>query len=258
MLPEILAHKRRELASLCKRSVVNMEREIADLPATRDFESALRKTGHISLIAEIKRRSPSKGRLLSHLNPAVMAQLYESAGASAVSVLTDSRYFDGSDSDLIAARKSISLPVLRKDFIVDEYQVLQSRLIGADAILLIVAALSPEELMCLSRLAGNVGLHVLTEVHDEREIEAAVNAGSRVIGINNRNLKTFEVSLATTERLRPLIPSDIVCVSESGLKSREDVLRVREVRVDAVLVGEGIVSAEDPAGQIRKLLGVQS
>jgi indole-3-glycerol phosphate synthase len=235
-----------------------MEREIAELPSTRDFAGALRKSGSISLIAEIKRRSPSKGRLSDYLDPAATAQIYESAGASAVSVLTDTHYFDGSDSDLVAARECTSLPVLRKDFIVDEYQVLQSRLIGADAILLIIAALSPGELVRLSRMAAAVGLHVLTEVHEEREIEIALKAGSGIIGINNRNLKTFEVSLSTTERLRSLIPSDIVCVSESGIKNREDILRVQASGADAVLVGEGIVTAEDPVLQIRKLLGVRS
>jgi indole-3-glycerol phosphate synthase len=258
MLPEILAHKRRELKSVRKRPLADIEREIACLPATRDFETALRESRNVSLIAEIKRRSPSKGSLSSQLEPAATARLYESAGASAVSVLTDSHYFDGSESDLIAARECTALPVLRKDFIVDEYQVLQSRLMGADAILLIVAALSPEELVGLSRLAADVGLYVLTEVHDENEIGIAMKAGSGIIGINNRNLKTFEVSLSTTEKLRPLIPSGIVCVSESGIKNREDVLRVQVAGVNAVLVGEGIVTAEDPVVQIKTLLGAQS
>ncbi len=258
MLPEILAHKRRELRLLRKRPLADIEGEIAGLPATRDFEAALRNSGNISLIAEIKRRSPSKGSLSSQLDPAGTARLYESAGASAVSVLTDNHYFDGSESDLIAARESTVLPVLRKDFIVDEYQVLQSRLIGADAILLIVAALSPEDLVSLSRLAADIGLHVLTEVHHENEIEIALKAGAGTIGINNRNLNTFEVSLTTTAKLRPLIPSDVVCVSESGIRNREHVLRVQEMGVDAVLVGEGIVTAEDPVLQIKNLLGVQS
>jgi len=253
MLDEIVAHKRREVEALQDWFI----REWGP-PAVwprRDFVGALKRPG-VSLIAEFKRRSPSRGDLRPEADPAGMARLYEEAGAAAMSVLTDDRFFGGSIADLRAAREGCRLPVLRKDFILHPAQVAQSAgEHGPDCLLLIAAVLTRKELRHLRQWAATCGQAALVEVHDEADVEKALQTGARVIGINNRDLRTFEVSLETTMRLRPRIPEGIVVVSESGIHTREEVKRLEEVGVDAILVGEALMMAEDPAGKVRELLG---
>ncbi len=234
-----------------------------DTPIPRDFHGALASTS-VSLIAEFKRASPSKGDIYPDAMPAQVAAAYEVGGARAMSVLTNERYFRGSDEDLREVRGAVSLPILRKDFTVSAYQIHEARLIGADAVLLIVAALEDGELHEFMNVAREIGVAALTEVHSEAEIERAVAAGAEIIGINNRNLHTFETSLETTERLRRFVPPDSLVVSESGIADRDDVQRLDRVRVDAVLVGESLMRAaasargrafdEALAEQVRELL----
>lgn len=255
ILDEILHWKRGEIKR-CKAGVplevVQAESDRA--PAPREFETALRQAG-ISLIAEIKRASPSKGLLHPDLDPGALAREYEIGGAAAISVLTDEHFFQGGLDDLDAVRKRVNLPVLRKDFILDPYQVYQARAAGADAILLIVAALSDDALQSLHRLATALSLAVLIEVHNAAELARALKVDPRIVGVNNRDLHTFEVDLETTARLRPLVPSEVTLVSESGVHSRADVARLESFGADAILVGEALVQAQDVGGKIRELIG---
>ena len=225
-------------------------------PAPLDFAAALRGDG-IQLIAEVKKASPSRGVIRHDFNPAEIAYIYASNGASAISVLTESTNFQGSLKHLKTIRTALEdngLPLLRKDFIYDSYQVYESRACGADALLLIVALLDPQQLAGLLRLSHEMGMACLVEVHNEAEVEAALSSGAGIIGINNRNLNTFAVDLAVTRRLRPLIPPDRTVVSESGIKNRSDIARLREWGVNAVLVGESLMSAPDIAAKMRELL----
>ncbi|MEW6034358.1 MAG: indole-3-glycerol phosphate synthase TrpC [Chloroflexota bacterium] len=221
----------------------------------RDFVASLRP-GTISIIAEVKRASPSKGWLNRSLDAAAQARSYARGGAAAISVLTEPVFFHGSFADLEAAKGATELPVLCKDFIVDPYQVFEARLHGADAVLLIAAILSDGALRTLRELARGLGMQALVEVHDERDMEKALASGARVVGINNRNLSDFTVDLNTTLRLRPLLPPSVVVVSESGISSRSDIVMLERAGVHAVLVGESLVTAADPAAKIRELLGV--
>ncbi len=254
MLHEIVKHKRAELAALSRRGIVGLREIVGSLPPVKSLRDALLRGPGVSLIAEIKRRSPSRGTLAQSVNVAQRAELYQRAGAHAVSVLTDSRFFHGSTDDLKLARSRVSVPVLRKDFIVSEYQVYESRAIGADAILLIVAALRPEELESYSHLALSIGLEVLVEVHDETEAAAACAIGAGIIGINNRDLRTFTVDLSVTERVVPFLPAHVAIVSESGVKNAGDLVRLRTAGVHAALVGESLMTATDPAAMIGNLL----
>jgi indole-3-glycerol phosphate synthase len=256
MLDAILADKRREVADLHEQNAIKgFESIIRDLPPTRSLRSAITCRPDTAIIAEIKRQSPSKGPLRLDLDPAAIATLYEQAGATAISVLTDQKYFAGSLDDLRTARRTTSLPILRKDFIIDEIQLYEARANGADAALLIVAALDQRELVWLIRCAGALGLEALVEVHTEAEARRAIEAGAVLIGINNRDLHTFNVSLETAVRIRPLIPSSVAVVAESGIHTRRDIDCLRLVGIDAVLIGESIITAENPAGKIRQLLG---
>jgi len=224
-------------------------------PPALDFASALRGD-HIRLIAEVKKASPSRGVMRSDFDPVAIAQTYASNGASVISVLTEIRYFQGSLNhlrDIGDALGNKRLPLLRKDFIYDSYQVYESRAYGADSLLLIVAILTPEKLEELLQLSHQLGMGCLVEVHSEAELETALNSGARVIGINNRDLKTFTVDLATTERLRPLIPADRIVVSESGIKNHDDIEKLKQWGVDAVLVGESLLSAPHIATKIKEL-----
>ena len=225
----------------------------ATRPAPRDFVAALRRPG-LSIIAEIKRASPSKGLLRADLDPAQFAALYAASGADAISILTEPSHFLGSLADLAAARAAVPLPLLRKDFIVDPYQVYEARAHGADAFLLIVAALDPSALADLIALGRALGLAPLVEVHDEAEVALALAAGAAVVGVNNRNLADFSIDLATTPRLRRLIPPAIPVVGESGIHSPADVARLAAAGVDAVLVGEALVTSADPGARLRELL----
>ena len=233
-----------------------LKRVALEQPPPLDFASALRGD-RIQLIAEVKRASPSKDIIRPDFDPVEIAQTYASNGASAISVLTEARYFQGSLKHMKDIRNALGnkrLPLLRKDFIHDSYQVYESRAYGADSLLLIVAILTPKMLEELHGLSHELGMSCLVEVHNEAELEITLNSRARVIGINNRDLSTFVVDLATTERLRPLIPPDRTVVSESGIKNRNDMEKLKKWGVDAVLVGESLISAPDIAAKMKELL----
>jgi indole-3-glycerol phosphate synthase len=254
ILDEILRHKRAEVAERrARQPQAALERLAARTPEPRDFVAAVRGPD-VRLIAEVKRRSPARGDLDPGLDPARLAREYVAAGASAVSVLTDGRFFSGSDGDLRAVRAAVGVPLLRKDFLLDPYQVWEARALGADAVLLIVRALDDEALGALGELAGRLGMAALFEVHAVEEVARALAAGARLVGINNRDLGTLGVDLGTTFRLRPLVPSGVVVVSESGIRDGGAVRELRRIGVDAVLVGEALVTAADRAGLVRDLV----
>ena len=221
---------------------------------TRGFARALRDAPGLSVIAEIKRRSPSKGALNIDLDPVAVAEAYEAGGATCLSVLTDAEFFGGSTDDLNVARASTALPVLRKDFTVSARDVADARLMGADAVLLIVAALDRLELFEFHELATQLGLDALVEVHDEPELELALESGATLIGVNQRDLVTFEVDHERAVRVSKTIPNGVVKVAESGVRDRDDARRLRDAGFDAILVGESLVTAGDPAQALRDLL----
>ena len=260
ILAEIIAHKRTEIAALDAQT---LRRAAEESPTPRDFLAAIKRRRfglRPSLIAELKRASPSKGILAPHLDLFQVADIYTQNGASAISVLTDEKFFMGKLDTLRELRftKKSELPLLRKDFTIDEVQLYEARVNGADAILLIAAALTDDKLFAdLHACALNLGLTALVEVHDEAETERALKLKDvKLIGINNRNLATFEVSLATTERLRPMISSDIAVVAESGIFTASDVDRLAKINIDAVLVGEALVTSEDIPAKVRELSGI--
>jgi indole-3-glycerol phosphate synthase len=259
MLGKILETKREEVAvRKAQVPLRELKARVRDLPPLRDFHQALnrrRAGGRIRLIAEIKKASPSHGIIRADFDPEALASSYAKAGAAALSVLTDGPFFEGSLQDLVKARAAVSLPVLRKDFTIDPYQVYETRVRGADAILLIVAALTPELLQQLLGLSLDLGLHPLTEVHTQEEVGQAVHAKAPILGVNNRDLKTFRVSLETTFALLPHIPPGRLVVSESGISRREEMMRLEAAGVDAVLVGEGLLRSPDVRGKIRELMG---
>ncbi len=257
ILDTICEHKREEIA-LRKREtpVERLLEAIEQSRPARDFRMALRKDG-ISLIAEIKRASPSKGVLMEDLDPVGLADLYESSGARAISVLTDERFFKGALDDLTTVHQHVAVPCLRKDFVLDPYQIYEARAAQADAILLIVRILSDDQLREYGDLAESLGMAALVETHTAAEIERAVNVGAHIIGINNRDLDTFEVSLATTLSLKKMVPGGHVLVSESGIHTRDDVRVLEDGGVDAILVGESLVTSNDIRAKIRELLGVR-
>ncbi len=257
ILDQIVADKRLELeARKLSFTLAELQRESLKRSSPLDFAAALRGD-RIQLIAEVKKASPSKGIIRANFNPVEIAQTYASNGASAISVLTESRYFQGSLDNLKNIRDTLGnkgLPLLRKDFIVDPYQIYESRAYGADGLLLIVAILEPEKLKELLELSHELGMNCLVEVHNEAEIKVALKSQARIIGINNRDLRDFTVDLATTERLRPLIPRDRIVVSESGIKDRSDIEKLRGMGVDAVLIGESLLSAANIAVRMKELL----
>ncbi|MGI8758279.1 MAG: indole-3-glycerol phosphate synthase TrpC [Acidimicrobiales bacterium] len=222
-------------------------------PPARSFAAALVATGDLAVIAEIKRRSPSRGDLAADLVPAEVATAYESGGAAALSVLTDAEFFAGSVADLAEARAACSLPVLRKDFTVDRRDVLDARIMGADAVLLIAAVLDNAELAALLALAGEVGIDALVEVHDEDEADRAIEAGATIVGVNQRDLTTFAVDPDRAQRLVPRLPAGTVRVAESGVTGPGDAGRLAEAGYDAVLVGEWLVTSADPQGAVGSL-----
>ncbi|HYW58478.1 MAG TPA: indole-3-glycerol phosphate synthase TrpC [Polaromonas sp.] len=250
ILNKIVAVKRDEVAAALKRtSLAAIRADAESRMLTRDFAGALRAkiaTGKPAVIAEVKKASPSKGVLRSDFIPADIAQSYAEHGAACLSVLTDKDFFQGSVDYLKQARASCGLPVLRKDFIVDPYQVYESRVMGADCILLIAACLDDAEMKALEALAFSLDMAVLVEVHDHAEMERALKLKTPLLGINNRNLQTFEVSLETTLALKKEAPADRLLVTESGISTLADVARLREAGVQAFLVGEAFMRAEDP------------
>jgi indole-3-glycerol phosphate synthase len=252
-LGEILAAHRAQ-AENDSRDLRELVDQASSMAAPRDFAAALRTEG-LACIAEIKRRSPSKGDLDPALQPDLVAQQYEAGGAACLSVLTDQDYFGGSPDDLKVARQASGLPVLRKDFVVSEADVADARLMGADAVLLIAAALDDHELRSFSALARRLSLTALVEVHDEPELDRALAADARVIGVNQRDLKTFTVDHERACSLAASIPSDVIAVAESGIRDGDDTRRLADAGYDAVLVGETLVRASDRAAELRRLIG---
>jgi indole-3-glycerol phosphate synthase len=239
-----------------KESLAALERRAATATPRGDaFLEALSRAGRWNVIAECKRRSPSRGVLASSYDPVAIARQYESGGAAAVSVLTEPTFFDGALEHLAAVRRAIKLPLLRKDFIVDEYQLLEARANGADAALLIAAALEQEDLVRLQCRAWDLGLAALIEVHDDEELARAIDSGARIIGVNNRNLRTLAVDVAASRRLGARIPPGVAAVSESGLTSRADLQELASQGYKAFLIGERFMTAPDPAAAIAELLG---
>jgi indole-3-glycerol phosphate synthase len=257
ILDKIVAVKREEIAAALVRKPLNVMRADAESRVlTRDFEGALRAkiaAGQAAVIAEIKKASPSKGVLRADFIPADIAQSYAEHGAACLSVLTDKQFFQGSVDFLKQARASCDLPVLRKDFMVDPYQIYEARAMGADAILLIAACLDDSQMADMEAVAHRLDMAVLVEVHDRAELDRALKLKTRLVGINNRNLKTFEVSLQTTLDLLPHVPADRLLVTESGILSSDDVKRMREARVNAFLVGEAFMRADEPGEALAKL-----
>jgi indole-3-glycerol phosphate synthase len=277
ILDEIVAHKRQELATRRRETPLGaVRRRAADAPPARPFHAALRPgrpsgggdtaRSRVRLIAEGKGASPSAGTIRAQFDPAAVARVYAAAGASAVSVLTDARFFHGADEHLARVRSAVGVPVLRKDFTLDPYQVYEARAIGADAVLLIAAILDRGALAELAALAADLGMAALLEAHTEAELESALAArgaapgrdtdsGAPLLGINNRNLDTLETSLDVTRRLRRLVPPGVTVVSESGIESRRDVEEMERLDVHAVLIGTALMRSADPGARIRDLLG---
>jgi len=261
ILRRILATKRAEVAAArAAEPLDTVERQAREALAPRDFAGALRAkiaAGKPAVIAEIKRASPSKGLLREHFDPAAIARSYAAAGAACLSVLTDREYFHGAPTHLAAARAACALPVLRKDFIIEPYQVYEARVLGADCILLIAAALAPGDMRGLEQLAQGLGMAVLVEVHDAAELEAALGLRSPLLGINNRDLRSFETRLETTLDLMTRVPADKLVITESGILAPADVARMTAAGVGAFLVGEAFMRAPEPGKALRALFGTQ-
>lgn len=253
-LDKIIASTRESLETRKIERPLSVFIENRPIHIKRSLVAAVAEPG-VTIIAELKRASPSKGMIRPDLDVAKVAASYEAAGARAISVLTEERHFHGSLHDLELVRESCGLPVLRKDFIIDSYQVREAAAAGADAILLIVAALERDSIAALMDEAEDAGLECLVEVHTRDELETALGVGAELIGINNRDLRTFKVSLDTTADLIDSIPDNVLVVSESGINERDDISRLLEKGVDAVLIGEALMRNEDPAAKVRELLG---
>ena len=259
ILEEIVLAKKARLEQVTQTKSLELLRPEAEA-ARRTAQShmllnALKERSRINIIAEFKRRSPSKGLIRDNADPAIIALAYERGGAAAISVLTEQDYFDGSLDDLLAVRQATTLPLLRKDFIVDEYQVYETAAAGADALLLIVAALSDDQLTALRATAEDeLGMDALIEVHTVDELKRAVGCGARLIGVNNRNLRTFDVSLETSVQLAREAPPEVVLVCESGLNTRDDLLKLQPEGFRGFLIGESLMRADEPANALRSLI----
>jgi indole-3-glycerol phosphate synthase len=250
ILDEILARKRVEVAE--RRA--SRPTLAGGVRRPRAFSAALRQPDGLSIIAEFKRRSPSGGLIRPDATPAALARTYAASGAAALSVLTDAHYFGGSDADLVEAGGASALPVLRKDFVVDPYQIHEARSLGADAVLLIVRALSDADLRAFLELSRELELDALVETHSADEVRRALDAGARVIGVNNRDLDTLVTDVSLAPRLRPLVPADRVFVAESGVSGPDQMAALAEAGVDAVLIGEALLRADDPGARLRALV----
>lgn len=251
ILDTILAHKVQEVALAQKQCPLHDVRRIAEqMPIPPDFVSAL-AGDHVALIAEVKQASPSKGQLVLDFNPYQLAELYETNGASAISVLTDEKFFQGKLDYLAKINQQVSIPTLRKDFLLDPYQVYEACAAGAAAVLLIVAALDTHQLLDLYALTTELNLTALIEIHNEHELERAMRCEPALLGINNRNLKTFEVDLQTTQRIAGAVPDTVTLVAESGLQSQADIARMGAMGAHAVLIGEALVTAKDMPATVR-------
>jgi indole-3-glycerol phosphate synthase len=255
ILQRIVENKRQELARRKEILPIGELRQmLSDCPPTRDFQGALRHRD-CAVIAEIKRSSPSKGRIREDFDPVEIAGIYEENGAAAISVLTERRFFEGHAAYVPQIRKAVGLPLLRKDFIIDAYQINETRVLGADALLLIARLLEAGELRDFIGLASELGLAALVEVHDEADVEKAVSSGSQIVGINNRDLATFRTDLDVSIRLARRIPKGITVVSESGINSRSNVERLTNAGIHSVLVGESLMREQDIGKKLRELLG---
>jgi indole-3-glycerol phosphate synthase len=256
ILDEIIAYKKQELAET-KRAApfADVKAKAADAGPTRGFEKALSAGNGIRLIAEVKKASPSKGVIREDFNPVEISRAYEQSGASCLSVLTEKKYFQGSLAYLAEIRKAVGLPLLRKDFIVDAYQIVEARAAGADAVLLIAACLERRQIEDFLGIAKEQGLDILVESHTYRELDRALVAGATLVGINNRDLQSFSVSLETTLGLLKDIPDDRTVVSESGIGTRDDVTTLERAGVDAILVGESLMREKDIGKKVKELLG---
>ncbi len=259
ILKKIIDYKREELAAVKTRfPVAELKARMADLPPVKGFQASLRKAGgdgRTAIVAEVKKGSPSKGVIRADFDPAKIAGIYEANGAACLSVLTDEHFFLGDLRYLSDIRRSVEIPLLRKDFIFDPYQIMEARAAGADAILLIAAMLDLSALKDFFSLARELDLDVLLEVHDERELETALQTECGLIGINNRNLRTFSTDLATTERLLTMVPRERLVVSESGINTRADIVRLRQSGAGAFLVGESLMREPDIGKKLRELRG---
>jgi indole-3-glycerol phosphate synthase len=253
-LEEILRNKPAEIERLRPRAA-ELDRQARQRNDFRSFCAALVRTdSKLALIAEVKKASPSAGVIAQSFDPIAIAENYESEGADAISVLTDQQFFQGTLDQLVDVRRAVSLPILRKDFVLDEVQIAESAATGADGILLIVAALEQKQLIDLCAAAANYRIDALVEIHSREELDRAVEAGAKIIGINNRDLTTFDVDLAVTENLCRHVPDEIVLVSESGIKSAEDIARMQACGVDAILIGEALMRGELSIEELRRVI----
>ena len=257
ILDRIVETKRREIETAQRTTpATELERRLSNLPPTRDFTAALARSGEIAVIAEVKKASPSAGVIRADFDPIAIARTYAAHGAAAISVLTDVEFFQGSLANLSAARSAVACPVLRKDFILDRYQLLKARAAGADAVLLIAECLLGDRLSILQRQATELGLQTLIELHDADQLPRVLDTGGPVIGINNRDLRTFKTRIEHTLELLPLIPSDRVVVSESGIVTHLDLIRLATAGAKAILVGESLMRAPDIGSALDTLRGV--
>jgi len=256
ILDEILANKKNELAEAKRRtSFADIKAKALDAAPVRAFGKSITSDGEVRLIAEVKKASPSKGVIREDFNPVTIAGIYEKAGASCLSVLTEKKYFQGNLEHLDLIRQAVKLPLLRKDFIIDEYQIFESRSAGADAVLLISACLEKQRMVDFLGTAKQLGLDVLVESHTYKEMDKALLSGAMIVGINNRDLATFKVNLQTTFGLLKDIPDDRIVVSESGIFTRGDVVALQRAGVDAILVGEGLIREKEIEKKVKELLG---
>ncbi len=254
ILDDIVAARRADLARAKREvSLAQLAERAMYAEPRRGFAAQLQRLP-LAIIAEVKKASPSRGVIRADFDPVALARAYAAAGAAAISVLTEPRFFQGHIEHLAAIRRAVSLPLLRKDFVVDSYQIAEARAWGADAVLLIVAVLDNPLLRELLAAAGELGLDALTEAHTAAEVERALATGARIVGINNRDLQTFVTNLATAEQLRPLIPADVIAVAESGIESPADIARLQGAGFAVFLVGESLMRAPDPGEQLRRLL----
>jgi indole-3-glycerol phosphate synthase len=255
ILQKIVENKREEVAR--QKEILplgELRQMLADRPPTRDFEGAIRNRD-CAVIAEVKRRSPSKGRIREDFDPVGLASVYEDNGASAISILTERKFFEGSAAYVPQIKRVVRLPLLRKDFIIDAYQISETRVLGADALLLIARLLEAGELRDFLGLASELGLAALVEVHNEADVEKAVSSGARIVGINNRDLATFRTDLEVSIRLTRMVPKGVTVVSESGINNRGDIETLREAGIHAFLVGESLMREKDIGKKLRELLG---
>lgn len=254
ILGKIISHKKKSVAEKKEKiPLAKLKQSIDSLPAARDFKGAISNPGKISLICEIKRASPSSGLICKEFHPKKIAWTYEKNGARAISVLTEDKYFQGDILHLFSVKQSVNIPVLRKDFIIDEYQLYESRAFGADALLLIASLLDAKQISQFFKITRDLGMEALVEVHSDEDLEKVLSTPAEVIGINNRNLKDFTVDLNVTKNLRKKIPQEKIVVSESGIKTRDDVLLLKNTGINAILVGQVLLESGDIGRKLEEL-----